>query len=343
MTLLQSAPPRGRRDFLRLLVGSFAGLQAFAATAQGKLRRVAFANLNDDPSVRVEGLGFTGFDVRRSFELASRGLPLDIAYYDNAGDAQKVVANADDAIQQKVELFIGYNSDAASNAEIGRRLKAAGIPALAINYEIPGAPLYGADNEAAGRLAVATLAAFAKQNWAGDAVLAVIAGDIGDTGAAITGRLRGITEGLKQDLPNASATRLDTSGNAARVEGLIGKFLRGQSNAKVVVATLDDATALAAKRGIEIAGRLADCVIVSHGVDRSIHGGGNEKKELDPSNRGSIVLGSVAYFLDRYGYEVLPLAVKMLDGATIPTRTTTQHILVSARNVFTIYPPIDMN
>jgi ribose transport system substrate-binding protein len=343
MTLLQSAPPWGRRDFLRFLVGSFAGLQTFAATAQGKPRRIAFANLNDDPSVRLEGLGFTGLDVRRSFELAARSLPLDIVYFDNASDAQKALANVDDAIRQKVELFIGYNSDTASNIEIGRRLKDAGIPALAINYEIPGAPLYTADNLAAGRLAATTLASFAKQNWAGETVLAVIAGDIGDTGPAVTARLRGITEGLKQDLPNAPVTRLDTSGNAARVEGPIGKFLLGQTKARIVVATLDDATALSARRGIEIAGRLADCVIVSHGVDRSIHGGSNEKKELDPSNRGSIVLGSVAYFLDRYGYEVLPLAMKMLDGASVPPRTTTQHTLITPRNVFSIYPPIDMN
>jgi ribose transport system substrate-binding protein len=343
MTLLQSAPPWGRRDFLRLLVGPFAGLQTFAAIAQGKPRRIAFANLNDDPSVKVEGLGFTGFEVRRSFELASRGLPLDIVYFDNASDASKAIANADDAIRQKVELFIGYNNDAASNVEIGRRLKAAGIPALAVNYEIPGVPLYTADNEAAGRLAATTLAAFAKQNWASEAVLAVIAGDIGDTGAAVAARLRGITEGLKQDLPNTPVTRLDTSGNAARVEGPIGKFMRSEPKAKVVVATLDDATALAARRGIEIAGRLADCVIVSHGVDRSIHGGANDKKELDPGNRGSIVLGSVAYFLDRCGYEVLPLAMKMLEGASVPARTTTQHVLVTARNVFSIYPPVDMN
>jgi hypothetical protein len=44
------------------------------------------------------------------------------------------------------------------------------------------------------------------------------------------------------------------------------------------------------------------------GVDRSIHGGPGDRKGLDPSNRGSIVLGSVAYHTDRYGYDVLPLA-----------------------------------
>ena len=96
------------------------------------------------------------------------------------------------------------------------------------------------------------------------------------------------------------------------------------------------------QRAIERAGRVSDSVIVSQGVDRSIHGGANEK-ELDPSNRGSIVLGSVAYYLDRYGYEVLPLAIKMLQGAEVPAKTTTKHMLISARNVFIEYPPYDMN
>ena len=71
--------------------------------------------------------------------------------------------------------------------------------------------------------------------------------------------------------------------------------------------------------------------------------GFNDKKEIHPQNRGSIVLGSVAYFLDRYGYDVLPLALHLLDGGTLAPRTTTQHVLVTAANVFRIYPPIDMN
>jgi hypothetical protein len=116
-----------------------------------------------------------------------------------------------------------------------------------------------------------------------------------------------------------------------------------QGKRKLLIATLDDPSAVAAKRAVEIAVRLNDCVIVSHGVDRSIHGGANEKKELDPSNRGSIVLGSVAYFLDRYGYEVLPLALKMLHGEALAPRTVTKHVLVSGRNIFSLYPPYDMN
>ena len=63
--------------------------------------------------------------------------------------------------------------------------------------------------------------------------------------------------------------------------------------------------------------------IVSHGVDRTIHGGMNDRKEIDPNNRGSIVIGSVAFYLDRYGYEVLPIAMRMLRGEAVRPRATT--------------------
>ena len=111
----------------------------------------------------------------------------------------------------------------------------------------------------------------------------------------------------------------------------------------MLVATLDGSTALWARTAVEVAIRINDCVIVSQGQDRSVHGGANEKKEIDPTNRASVVLGSVAYYMDRCGYDVLPLALRMLKGETIPPHTFTRHILVTGANVFHEYPPIDMN
>ena len=112
---------------------------------------------------------------------------------------------------------------------------------------------------------------------------------------------------------------------------------------RLLIATLDDLAAVYATRAIEMNRRQGDCVIVSHGLDPNIHGGVSEKKELDPNNRGSVVLGSVAYYMDRYGYDVLPLALRLLAGETLPPRTVTHHILVTVANVFREYPPIDMN
>jgi hypothetical protein len=67
-------------------------------------------------------LGFTGADVRASFMLAGRSLPVDMVFYDNNRNREKTLANADDAIARKLDLYIQYCDDAGANAEIGRRM-----------------------------------------------------------------------------------------------------------------------------------------------------------------------------------------------------------------------------
>jgi hypothetical protein len=172
---------------------------------------------------------------------------------------------------------------------------------------------------------------------------AAVIGNLSATVDRVPERAQGVTEALALGLPAVRVATLDTKGNPAQVGPLLGKFLAGQPRGKLLLAATDDATALAVKAAVETAGRAQDTAIVSHGVDRSIHGGMNDRKEIDPANRGSIVIGSVAFYLDRYGYDVLPLAMRMLRGEAVPPRVVTRHMLVTAANVFIEYPPYDMN
>ena len=305
--------------------------------------RIALANLDETPGVTLEGLGFTGSDVRRSFELAARTLPVDMLYFDNAGDPARAIANAEAAIAAKVDLLIEYNSDAAANAEIARRFADAGVPALALVDPLPGAPLYGPDNHAAGHIAGRALGSFARETWPGEQVLGVLVGDLADPGPAIGDRVQGITEGINETLPSLKFARLDTGGQSVRADALLTRFLLTRPGQRLLIATLDDLAAVYAARAIEMNRRQSDCIIVSQGLDPNIHGGQSEKKEIDPNNRSSVVLGSVAYYMDRYGYDVLPLALRLLAGETLAARTVTRHTLVTAANVFREYPPFDMN
>ncbi|HEX6841707.1 MAG TPA: substrate-binding domain-containing protein [Stellaceae bacterium] len=336
---MASRPVLQRRLFV-------AGLLACAlgpARAESRRWRIALANLDETPGVTLEGLGFTGADLRRSFELAARTLPVDMLYFDNAGDPARAVANAEAAIAAKVDLLIEYNADADANAEIGRRLAAAAIPALALIDPLPGAPLYGPDNHAAGRLAGSALGRFAVETWPGEKVLGVLIGDLADPGPAIRDRVQGVSEGVQTSLPGLTFASLDTGGQGVRADALLTKFLRTEPNQRLLIATLDDLAAIYAKNAIEMNRRQSDCIIVSQGLDTNIHGSTSEKKEIDPNNRSSVVLGSVAYYLDRYGYDVLPLALRLLAGEKLPPHTTTRHKLITATNVFQEYPPIDMN
>jgi len=335
---MASRPVLGRRPFL---AGSLAcGLSA--ARAETKRFRIALA-LDETPGVTLEGLGFTGSEVRSSFQLAARTLSVDMSYYDNAGDPARAIANAETAIAAKVDLLIEYNADARANDEIARRLAAAAIPAIALVDPLPGAPLYGPDNRAAGRIAGRALGAFARETWPDEQVRGVLIGDLADPGPAVSDRVHGITEGVQESLPSLKLASLDTGGQSMRADALLTRFLQTQRGERLLIATLDDLAAVYAKNAIEMNRRQTDCVIVSQGLDPNIHGGVSEKKEIDPNNRSSVVLGSVAYYVDRYGYDVLPLALRLLSGETLPPRTVTRHKLVTATNVFREYPPYDMN
>ncbi len=311
-------PVLGRRSFLALAASLLAAPVA-AQGAEARRYQIGFANLTEDLGTRLEGLGFTGADVRASFALAARALPVDMVFYDNDRNRAKTLANAEDAIARRLDLYIQYCDDAGANAEIAKRMKAAGTPVLAIAYPVPGSPLYGPDNTLAGRMAGEALAKFAASHWPAARAVAVIIGDLGNGGDHVPERVEGIAAALREGLPAAAQTRLDSNGNPALAESLLRRFAAGETTSKLLVAALDDTTALLTKAAVE------------------------DKKEIDPNNRGSIVIGSVAYLLDRYGYEVLPLALKMLRGDPLPPRTTTRHMLVTAANVFTVYPPIDMN
>ena len=304
---------------------------------------VALANLDETPGVTLEGLGFTGAELRRSFELAARTLPVDMLYFDNAGDGARAIANAEAAIAAKADLLIEYNADAEANAEIARRLAAASIPGLALVHPLPGAPLYGPDNRAAGRIAGRALGAFALETWPGEPVLGALIGDLADSSPAISDRVQGIAEGVHESLASLNFAPLDTGGQPVRADALLSKFLQTQRGQRVLIATVDDLSAVYAKNAVEMNRRQSDCVIVSQGLDRNIHGSVSDKKEIDPNNRGSVVLGSVAYYIDRYGYDVLPLALHLLAGERLPPRTVTKHTLITAGNVFQEYPPFDMN
>jgi ribose transport system substrate-binding protein len=328
-----------RRPFLAGLLASHTG----PTRAATRRFRIALANLDETPGVALEGLGFTGLDVRRSFELASRKFPVDMLYFDNAGDPRQAVANADAAIAAQVDLLIEYNADVDANAEIARHLAAAGIPAIALVDPMPGAPLYAPDNRAAGCIAGRALGEFAQDSWPDQQVFGVLIGDLSDPPVAITDRVKGITEGIHEVLPTLGFTSLDTGGQPMRADALLTKFLLTEHSQRLLIATLNDLAAVYARNAVEMRRRQSDCIIVSQGLDHNIHGSMSEKKELDPNHRGGVVLGSVAYYMDRYGDEVLPLAIRLLTGEILPPRILTHHILVTASNVFREYPPFDIN
>src|SRR5262249_41477944 len=78
-----------RRRTVLHLAAAIALAAVGRAVAQQRRFTVGFANLTDDPGARIEGLGFTGEEIRWSFVLGARGLPIELLLYDNGRERAK--------------------------------------------------------------------------------------------------------------------------------------------------------------------------------------------------------------------------------------------------------------
>jgi hypothetical protein len=162
------------------------------------------------------------------------------------------------------------------------------------------APLYAADNLSAGRIA-GPPSVFAKQSWPDDTPARSSA--MGDPSDAVTLRAKGILEALIR-ASRCPANLLDTGGQPPRGGSLLTKYLAQQPRRKVLVATLD----VRLRCRPRLPSRWPSDKRLRHrqpGLIASIQRIRREKGSTLQS-RG-VVLGSVAYYLDRYGYES-PLA-----------------------------------
>jgi ribose transport system substrate-binding protein len=54
--------------------------------------------------------------------------------------------------------------------------------------------------------------------------------------------------------------------------------------------------------------------------------------------KGTRLIGSVPYFPERYGEELLPLALAILQKKPVPSSVFIKHELITPRNVGLVYP-----
>jgi ribose transport system substrate-binding protein len=53
---------------------------------------------------------------------------------------------------------------------------------------------------------------------------------------------------------------------------------------------------------------------------------------------GTRLIGTVAYFPERYGDEIIPMALQMLQKKALPSTVFVKHQLITSRNVDLVYP-----
>lgn len=285
--------------------------------------RIGYAGQGQDSSFPKE--------VAASLALAADSARVELVVLDNRYSPKVALRNADQLVREEVDLAIEFQADEAVAPAITAKLLEAKIPVIAIDIPHPGATYFGANNYEAGLIGGRHLGRWAIKHWEGrfDEVIMI---DISRSGSVPQSRIRGMLAGLHdvvRDADQARVTHIDGDGQFALTMDRVRKHLRISKARRMMVGAATDPSALGALRAFQEAGRAADCAIVGHNAEPD---GRSELRE--PRTR---LIGSVAYFPEKYGPGVIRLALDILAGKPTPPAVFIKHQLITPENVDHVY------
>ena len=293
--------------------------------AEGEIQ-IAFANLSDTFEFCQS--------VRKGFEEESAKRGWKIVTMDNRLDGTVSIANARNVVSLGVDLFVEFNPDSTVGEAVMDIMNAAGIPTIAIDIPLPGAPYFGANNFIAGEVGGKTLAEIGMKEFGPDIDCLVVISRP-DGGELIIERQDGIVAGVRTLYPNLPDNRifiLDGHGDVLPSQEAFTSFLSANPNArKILVGAVNDQCGQGALAAAEIANRQDHILIISQGCDTSAL----DNLRLPGTNAWR---GSVSYAPENYGKYAMPTIELMLKGEPYPMFTYVEHFTVTNDNVNQIYP-----
>jgi ribose transport system substrate-binding protein len=277
-------------------------------------------------------LPFTGIVTDSLLSAASRA-DIDLVVLNNQFSRRVALENAARFVEEKVDLVIDSQINVNVASQIGATFSDARIPFIAVDIPHPGGFYFGADNYRAGRIAGRHLARWAARMWQSNAEQVVYLG-VDAAGPLLNSRLTGMCDGLNEFLPetrNVPTCHYDTKGGQFDAAlDTMRKHLRRRKVQRVLIGAVNDSTALGALQAFREIGAEDECAIV--GQDASTPA---RQEMRSPHTR---LIGSVAYFPETYGPQLIKLAIDILEKKPVPPAVFTQHELVTPENVDKIYP-----
>jgi ribose transport system substrate-binding protein len=271
-------------------------------------------------------------DVSTGLQRAATAQGIELICVDNRYNAKISQRNADVLVREKVDLVIEFQTDEHVAPIVAAKYREAGIPLIAIEVPHPGATYFGANNYEAGLIGGRHLGRWAKQQrYGGPDEIVFIALD--RAGSLPRMRLTGMLVGMKEIYPaleNCRVTYLDGDGKLGESFEAMRRHLRSSKARGFLIGAINDPSALGALRAMQEAGRIADCALM--GQNAAPEG----REEL--RQPGTRLIGSVAYFPEKYGAGIVAVALDILNRRAVPPAVFVKHQLVTPENVDHIYP-----
>jgi ribose transport system substrate-binding protein len=305
--------------------------QAGAFRYRSKTRLLQGRNLKLGYAAETSEFAFARA-VTESIERAVARERISLITVNNRYSTKIALRNAELLIHEKVALVMEFQIDEIAAPIISSKFHEAGIPIIAIEIPHPGAIYYGADNYRAGLIGGRYLGRWARENWGGR-VDDVILLEVPRAGPLPQSRIAGALQGLKEVLPAVKSTkmfRLNCNGQFGRSLNLVRNHLRGRETQRSLVAAINDPSAIGALRAFEEAGRAENCAVM--GQNASL------EARAEMRRPGSRLVGSVAYFPEKYGEGLIRLALEVIHKKHVGPAVFVEHKLVTRENVDRLYP-----
>lgn len=272
-------------------------------------------------------------DVKEGLERAAAEEGVELLVLDNRYSSRTAIRNVEIFVRERMSLVVEFQADEHQAAPvISSKLMEAGIPLIAVEIPHPGATFYGANNYAAGLIAGRHLGRWARQNWHGE-VDEVVLLELPISGQIPASRLTGALTGMREILPaltDQQIVRLDGNGQFGASLAVMRKHLRMSRARRVLVAAINDPSAIGALRAFEEVGAAHRCAVVGQ------NGSAEARTEL--RRKGTRLIGSVGYFPEKYGKGIISLALDILAGRPVPPAVFIRHHLITPENVNHYYP-----
>lgn len=270
-------------------------------------------------------------DVSESLQRAARDEGIELISLDNRYSAKVAQRNADLFVREKVDLVIEFQTDENIAPVVAAKYREANIPFIAIEIPHPGATYFGANNYEAGFIGGRYLGRWARQHWQ-SIVDEIVMLELPRAGNLPKMRLTGMLAGLKEAIPNLDGcpvTYLDGDGQLRESFEVMRKHLRSQLR-RFLIGAINDSSALGALRAFQEAGRTECCAIMGQNA--------SQEARAELREPGTRLIGSVAFFPERYGEDLIRVALDILNRRAVPPAVFVKHQLITPENVDHHYP-----
>ncbi|HYK34663.1 substrate-binding domain-containing protein [Alloacidobacterium sp.] len=270
--------------------------------------------------------------VASSLQRSAAAADIDLLLLDNQDNPKTALKNAAVFIREKIDLVIESQTDVRIAGQISERFRQAKIPMIAVEIPLPGAIYFGANNTQAGLIAGRHLARWTESQWGGvvDELLLLELPKAGQLpNARVLGSLLGVLERYAGLTPRQIKV-LKTNGHEEAAYEKVRNYLKGTSAEHILVSAINDPCAMGALLAFREAGREEHCAVAGQNASEEVH--------MELQNRKTRLIGSVGYFPERYGEGVIPLALDVLSGRSVPPATFVKHQIVTPANFKSFYP-----